>query len=261
MSSLLSFLVSPTAIKLEVLVLVAFLPSILYVRWIRNAEHYNREPWFSVSLVFLWGAITAIVISLFLEILLMGLYGEYFERTYEFLQNNETASALILTCVIAPFVEEGAKVLGVVLARHHIFEPEDGFVYGAAAGLGFAATENLFYESSALARYGLMVYILLVIIRSISSALLHGSATAISGYGVSRKILYGRSFILFFLLAVLMHASFNFLASFSIVFEGASLPLLGLGLAIVFAVFSIILIRRKIEELDTMRRAMKWGKI
>jgi RsiW-degrading membrane proteinase PrsW (M82 family) len=259
MFPIIGFLLSPTALKLEFLILVAFTPSILYMRWIRNAERYNREPWRSIALVFLWGAITAIVISLFLEVFLMGLYGEYVVRMYEFLQDNETASALVLTCVIAPFVEEGAKALGVYLARHHMFELEDGLVYGAAAGLGFAATENLFYESSTLSRYGLMAYVLIVLVRSISSAFLHGSATAVSGYGISRKAIYGRSTLPFYLLAVVMHSAFNFVASFSIVFEGTPLPLLGLLLAIVFGISAIKFIRHKIEELDAIHRYMRYG--
>lgn len=250
---------SPLFIKLLILILVAFTPSLLYMRWIRNAERYNREPWRTILLVFIWGAITAIVISLILEVLLYAIYGEYIVRMYEFLQDNETADALVLTCVIAPFVEEGAKALGVFFAQKHIFELEDGFVYGAAAGLGFAATENLFYESAALVSYGLLAYVLMAVIRSISSALLHGSATAVSGYGISRKVMYGRSALPFFLLAVLMHSSFNFLASFSIVFEGISLPLLGLLLAIVFSISSITIVRRKIQELDAMRRYIRYG--
>ncbi len=255
----LSILLNPTLIKIELLVAVAFLPSLIYVRWIRNAERYNREPWGAIALVFIWGAITAIVISLALEVFLYHIYGEYVTRMYEFLQNNETMNALVLTCIIAPFVEEGAKALGVYLAKRHIFELEDGFIYGAAAGLGFAATENLFYESGTLMTYGLLAYALIVIIRSLSSALLHGSATAVSGYGIARKHIYGRSFIPFFLLAVLMHASFNLLASFSLAFEGISLPLLGFGLVIVFGVSSFMLVRRKIQELDSMRRIMRYG--
>jgi hypothetical protein len=42
MLSLLGFLLSPTVIKIETLVAIAFLPSVLYMRWIRNAERYNR---------------------------------------------------------------------------------------------------------------------------------------------------------------------------------------------------------------------------
>ncbi len=245
-----------TYIKLAILISVAFIPSIIYMVWIRNAERYGRNSWWILGAIFIWGAITAVAISLILEILLINAYGE-FERTYEVLQRHENLETLVLACVIAPFVEEGAKALGVFAARKHMFEIEDGFVFGAAAGLGFAATENLLYESVTFFKFGLIAYILIAVIRSTSSAFLHGSATAVSGYGISRKVLYGRSFLPFFLLAVLMHAMFNFLASFSLLFEGTELPLLGLGLAIVFGIVSIVIIRRKIMELDGMRRAMR----
>lgn len=243
-------------IKLAILISVAFIPSIIYMRWIRNAEKYGRDSWWILGAIFLWGAVTAIAISLILEMLLINAYGE-FERTYEVLQRHENLNTLVLACVIAPFVEEGAKVLGVLAARKHIFEIEDGFVFGAAAGLGFAATENLLYESVTLFKFGLIAYIMIAVIRSISSALLHGSASAVSGYGISRKVLYARSFLPFFLLAVLMHSLFNFLASFSLLFEGTELPLLGLGLAIIFGIASIVIIRRKIIQLDAMRRVMR----
>ena len=246
-------------IKLAVLISVAFIPSIIYTVWIRNAERYGRNSWWILGAIFIWGAVTAIAISLILEILLVKAYGD-FERTYEILQRHENLETLVLACVIAPFVEEGAKALGVFAARKHIFEIEDGFVFGAAAGLGFAATENLLYESFTFVRFGLVAYIIIAVIRSTSSAFLHGSATAVSGYGISRRVLYGRSFLPFFLLAVLMHATFNFLASFSLLFEGTELPLLGLGLAIVFGIVSIVIIRRKIAELDAVRRAIRTAK-
>ena len=248
-----------TWIKLAILLSVAFIPPILYLRWIRNAERYGRDPWWVLGSIFLWGSITAIAISLILEIFFMNLYGEYFKRTYEILQRHENIDTLILACVVAPFVEEGAKALGVFAARHHIVEIEDGFVFGAAAGLGFAATENLLYEYVALTSYGIMVYVLISIIRSVSSALLHGSATAVSGYGIARKWLYRRSFLPFFLLAVLMHATFNFIASMSLIFKGSHVPLFGLLLAIGFGITSIVLIRRKVQELDSMRRMMRAG--
>ena len=244
-------------IKLATLISVAFIPPILYLKWIRNAERYGRESWLILGSIFLWGAITAISISLILEILLFNLYGEYLKRTYVILQEHKGLDTLILVCVIAPFVEEGAKALGVVAARYHIIEIEDGFIFGAAAGLGFAATENLLYEYVALSTYGIVAYIILSIIRSISSALLHGSATAVSGYGVARKHLYGRSFLPFFLIAVAMHATFNFIASLSTIFEGTYIPLYGLILAIIFGVSAIMIIRNKVEELDSMRRMMR----
>ena len=244
-------------IELATLLSVAFVPPILYLKWIRNAERYGKESWLLLGSIFLWGAISAIGISLILEIVLFNLYGEYLKRSYVILQEHRGLDTLSMVCVIAPFVEEGAKALGVVAARHHIVEIEDGLIYGAAAGLGFAATENLLYEYVALSTYGIVAYIILAIIRSISSALLHGSATAVSGYGVAKKHLYARSFLPFFLIAVTMHATFNFIASLSMIFEGTYIPLYGLIFAVIFGVSAIMIIRNKVEELDSMRRIMR----
>jgi RsiW-degrading membrane proteinase PrsW (M82 family) len=244
-------------IKIIILLSVAFIPPIVYLAWIRSAEKYGREPWWVLASVFIWGAVTAVAISFFLEILLFGLYGEYLKRSYEVLQEHKNLDTLVLVCIIAPFVEEGAKVLGVFAARHHIIEIEDGLVFGAAAGLGFSATENLLYEYVALASYGLVGYIIVAVIRSISSALLHGSSTAVSGYGIARKWLYHRAFLPFFIVAILMHSSFNFLASLSLLFEGTYIPLYGLILAIVFGIAAIIVIHGKVEELDSTRRMMR----
>ena len=51
--------------------------------------------------------------------------------------------------VVAPLVEEPAKasILFVIVASRYFNSVTDGFVYGAAAGLGFGMTENFFYFS------------------------------------------------------------------------------------------------------------------
>lgn len=57
------------------------------------------------------------------------------------------------TVLLAPLLEEPAKLLAVVLLayRHREFnEPMDGIVYGTAAALGFASVENVMYVLDAL---------------------------------------------------------------------------------------------------------------
>ena len=56
-------------------------------------------------------------------------------------------SFLLLSVIIAPIIEELSKALGLRLIKNQIFELEDGLIYGAVAGFGFAATENLIYGS------------------------------------------------------------------------------------------------------------------
>lgn len=57
------------------------------------------------------------------------------------------------TVVVAPLLEEPAKLLAVLLVAYRrpaFNEPMDGIVYGCAAALGFASVENVFYVLGAL---------------------------------------------------------------------------------------------------------------
>src|SRR5256886_2555823 len=59
-------------------------------------------------------------------------------------------TAAIGVLVVAPIVEEAAKGVGATAGRPQTQSKTDGLVYGAAAGLGFSATENLVYALAAL---------------------------------------------------------------------------------------------------------------
>ncbi len=238
--------------KAILLILIAFVPPLLYLRKVRNMEKYAREPWSTLAKVFLWGAFIATITAVILEIVLLAFAPHtLFRREYEYLADEKSLEMLILACVIAPFAEEFTKGVGVLTAKKCIKEVEDGLVYGAASGFGFAATENLLYEASAL-QYGLITFIFVVFVRTIASALLHGSATAMTGYGISRKIVLKRNYhvLPFYFAAVSMHALFNLCASFSLLFDNAYLPLFGLLFAIGLAGTSYKFIKKKIALLD-----------
>ena len=51
---------------------------------------------------------------------------------------------------LAPLIEEPTKaiILFAIVRSRHFDNTTDGFVYGAAAGLGFAMTENFMYFGS-----------------------------------------------------------------------------------------------------------------
>jgi len=244
--------VSGLLAKALLLLFVSFTPPLIYLVWIRNTEIYEREPWRAVLKVFIWGAFIATITAAFIEILLLIAANQaiVLQREYEYLARNKSFMALLLVCAIAPLAEEFTKGLGVFIARRYIDEVEDGLVYGASSGLGFAAMENLLYDLSAMSA-GLIVFVFTSVLRAISSALLHASATAVTGYGISRKIVYGPRYhiIPFYFLAVLMHATFNFMASLYLIF-GGTVPVLGILVAVIFAIFSIKAVRRKIIRLD-----------
>lgn len=84
---------------------------------------------------------------------------------------------------IAPIVEETIKALFLV---YLIFQPTfrypvDGAVYGFCIGIGFAVVENIFYVNNSP-----NVSLSLAITRSLSTALMHGTATALVGLGLGR---------------------------------------------------------------------------
>ena len=220
---------------------MAFLPPIIYSVWIRNTEKYNRERWRSIFLCFLWGATISVVAAIILEYILnFSLTPSISDKDY---------LNLIAIVIIAPFVEEFSKPLAlrIKLIRREISEPEDGLIYGAVAGLGFSATENLLYGWSFMTE-GLLFFIVLISIRSIGACLLHASATAWTGYGYGKTIIKKTSIIRvlpYFLLAIFLHATYNSLLTFDMFGITA-----GLIAAIVLSLITTKIVRSKIRSLD-----------
>lgn len=240
-----------------VIILVAFVPCILYLVWIRNTEKFSREPYKRLIAVFFFGAIVSVLIAVVFELVLTIAFSQNIERVYEYLGENPSISVLILVCVIAPFVEEAAKGLGILRARRRMTELENGIIYGAAVGLGFAATENMLYETAALMEGGAQAFIATAVIRSISSALLHATASSVLGLGIARKTLGMGGWMIYYLGAVAMHGVFNFMASFGALYEGQLgevAYMIGLVAALVIVFFGVSLMRGKIRRLDRGRR-------
>ena len=241
-------------VAVAILLVAAFVPSLVYLVWIRNTERYGREPYGRLLRIFIFGAVVSIAISLVFELILVSALNLGIGRLYEILGEHQGLGELILVCVIAPIVEEMAKGLGVVRHRRFLRELEDGLVFGAAAGLGFAATENLLYESATYFSGPVTSFITLTIIRSLSSAVLHAGASSFMGLGVARSALQGRSWVPYYFGAVLMHSLFNFAASFGVLFEsdfGTPAYLVGLVAAFLIAIAGISMARRKIRSLES----------
>lgn len=222
-----------------VLVLVAFLPSIVYAVWVRNLERHGREPWGGLLKAFLWGAIGGVVLAVILSMFLL-------EGTPpDALPALSLTPLLFAAVIVAPLAEEFAKALGLVWIRDRHPEPEDGLVYGAAAGFGFAATENLLYQFEALLTLGIEGYIVTAILRTISSALLHGSATALVGFAIWRmRVRHGGvgQLIGFYLAAAFLHGLFNLAASTQL--------LVGLVFSVTLALVVFGWIRKRVRRLD-----------
>jgi len=237
-------------ITLTVLILFSFLPPIIFLIWIRNTERYGREPWLVVIKVFLWGAVFSVIIAVVVSWAVLEIY-KVAAPVYVLFGSEMTLETLIAAIVVAPFVEEAAKAVGIFGAIYSINEVEDGIVYGAASGFGFSATENFVYGLFALITLGTEASITLIIIRSVSSTLLHASATSTTGLGIGKKVvLAGRNKAApYYLLAVGMHSLFNFFASFGALYEasyGEYASMFGFVAAWVFAILVFSMIRKRI---------------
>jgi RsiW-degrading membrane proteinase PrsW (M82 family) len=151
--------------------------------------------------------------------------------------------------VIAPIIEEFTKPLALRLktVRYRLDELENGLIYGAVAGLGFSATENLLYGYSSLSE-GTVAFLILMTIRSFGGCLLHASATALTGYGYGKTVMKHTSLfrvLPYFILAIFLHGFYNFLVSYELIGM-----ISGLFLAFLFVIIAITMVRKKIKTLD-----------
>jgi RsiW-degrading membrane proteinase PrsW (M82 family) len=226
-------------LTLAILLGLSVLPPLLFAVWVRNHERHQREPWRAVFGAFLFGGTAGVAIALGLELVGAGGFGDA-----------QHGGAFLMLVVGAPLAEELAKGLGLGLVRRRILELEDGIIYGACIGLGFAATENLLYGLQALRDGGLADAEMAIAFRVLSSTLLHAGSTALLGFGYSRLVLRrGAALLLpFYLLAVAQHALYNFLV-------GPQL-LLGFGTAIAMVLVVTGILRRQIRVLDA--RPPEW---
>lgn len=232
-------------LEFVLLFIMAFLPPLFYTLWIRNIEKFNKEKWKPILFCFLWGATIAIIAAIIIEVILqLSLVPSI---------DNPASFGFITVVIIAPFAEELTKpfALRLKIVKKELVELEDGLIYGAVAGLGFSATENLLYGWSFLSE-GLLFFLIFISIRSFGGCFLHASATAWTGYGYGKTIIKNtklRKILPYFILAILVHALYNAILSFD--FLGA---VIGLSAALIFAAVTITIVKNKIIELDRINR-------
>lgn len=191
--------------------LAAIVPMSIYLLLIWKFDRYDREPFKLVLTNYLWGAFGAIVLALL---------GSLFLTTIAsfFIRDNLQLSRLG-AIVVAPLVEEFTKglFLLITIANKKFDNITDGIVYGGAIGLGFGMTENFLY----FVTYGESIsnWIMLVIVRSLFSAVMHCVSTATLGAFLgsakfkssSKKVLYA---LIGFFIAVMIHSIWNFSLSY-----------------------------------------------
>ena len=224
---------------------MAFIPALLYLNWFRNFEKHDPEPWGALYQAFFWGAITGIILAGVVNSILIVMVT---------LAAGAAVAMVVGAVIIAPFVEEFLKALGLMRAgvKEEVDEVEDGLIYGAACGLGFAATENLMYGWSVVGE-GVAVTAAVIVMRTFSATLIHASATSFTGHGLSQYLVHGASWRVvakYYLMAVGLHAFWNgmmVLGSYDI------MPGIGFIFALVVAIGALQFSRNKIHELDEKR--------
>jgi hypothetical protein len=135
--------------------------------------------------------------------------------------------------VSAPFVEEGSKALALVILflwrRDEFDGVTDGIVYAAMVGLGFAMTENVKYYGEAVLEHNAIG---VFVVRGLFSPFAHPLFTGMTGVGLGLAAQSDRRLTKFaapaagFLLAVALHAGWNYAAFLAGVLDNGAYVLL-----------------------------------
>ncbi|MFH1467892.1 MAG: PrsW family intramembrane metalloprotease [Pseudomonadota bacterium] len=247
-----------TALLALLSVLCAGLPMLGALAALWWLDRYDREPVWLLVLVFAWGAVGAVSLAM---------VGSSIALVPVSLLFGATVATHTGTVLIAPLVEEPTKALLLPLvARSRFFDnATDGFVYGGAAGLGFAMTENFLYFMSTAAEGDIGTWFGTVLIRTFFSAMMHATATALVGaclgWGVFRgRLATAAGGAVGLLLGMTIHGVWNglitaeqLLGADGVLF-GTNLLVLPAEIAVAFCVFQVCLweegrtIRRELQE-------------
>lgn len=141
-----------------------FLIPVTYVAFFYERRHISQLSLPSTAITFFYGGLLGVLASSILE--------PIFIRQMD-----------LLSVVLIGLIEEGAKILGViVIARRLQHDSEmDGLIMGAAVGMGFAALESMGYAFTAFlhSQGSLSATVSVTLLRGILSPIGHGTWTAI----------------------------------------------------------------------------------
>jgi protease PrsW len=163
--------------------IMGFGPMLAFLAVVWWLDRWEREPVRLVWLVFTWGALPAFLGALALQVV------AYLLLTQSAGRSPAAAMATIST-VVAPATEELLKavplLLLMIVRRSEMDSWYDGVVYGASAGFGFAAVENvLYFLQSTATDGGVAALVSATLARAIAFGPLHALCSAMSGAGCS----------------------------------------------------------------------------
>lgn len=229
---------------------IAFPACFIYLWAPVLVDRYDPEPWWSLAMAFLWGAIPACGFAGWINTINGGIAQELFGKE---------GADFVGAVISAPVFEEGMKgifVLGMLLFLRREFDGVvDGVIYATFVALGFAATENVLYYARSLEKGGFDALGVTVILRGVLAPWGHPLYTSMTGIGVGIARETNSTIVKFlapiggYCTAVFLHAVWNGTAVLSDWFKAPELFLLMLPLwflfLIAFGIIMIWLVRRE----------------
>ncbi|MFL5587886.1 MAG: PrsW family glutamic-type intramembrane protease [Ktedonobacteraceae bacterium] len=190
---------------------IPLIPAVGISLLVNFADRFEREPWFLRLAAFLWGAIVATPLALFIE--------QRIDTTLQSVLGPDLSNVArsALQGLNAGATEETVKGLALLLLfltlGNEFDNVTDGIVYGALIGAGFAMVENFRYFALDFQRFP----VFLIVNRIVLSWLTHSTFTvcfgAALGYTRHTRILWRQITlpIVGYVAAVGLHSAFNFI--------------------------------------------------
>ena len=202
-------------VELMIGMVCATLPVPIYVMLLLWIDRYESEPPWMLATTFFWGALIAVFIAI--------VFNTGIELAAAAATQSSDVGDIVGAVVSAPIVEESAK--GLILLIFFFWKKDefdgivDGIVYAGMVGLGFAMTENILYYGRA-AKEGQDALTVVFILRGMAAPFSHPLFTSMTGIGLGWSRQSQKGFVkwvvpvLGFMLAILMHATWNGSAAF-----------------------------------------------
>jgi RsiW-degrading membrane proteinase PrsW (M82 family) len=197
-------------VEMVIGMICACLPVPIYVMLLLWIDRYESEPLWMLATAFFWGAVIAVFIAF--------IFNTSISIMAAVATHNQEIGENVGAVISAPIVEESAKALILLILffwkRDEFDGIIDGIVYAGMVGLGFAMTENILYYGRAV-QHGTDALTFTLILRGIGAPFSHPLFTSMTGIGLGWSRQSNQPFIkvvapvVGFMLAVLMHATWN----------------------------------------------------
>tara|TARA_B100000945_G_scaffold292960_1_gene268543 strand:+ start:11774 stop:13069 length:1296 start_codon:yes stop_codon:yes gene_type:complete len=229
--------------------IIAFaFPGLIWVSYIYSRTVTSPEPQRLVLIALAWGMFSTLPASLLNDI-----GSRIVDVNQDALlgKGNFGTPELILVSVIAPFVEELLKPVGLLLIIKRLKTPYEGVLYGVACGMGFAIIENMLYELFILLWYGSDAWTINAFVRGIGSTVLHAVGPAAIGFAIAYSKQMGKSMNKYLFYAYIfgfaMHAAWNAFATLPFLKSGQYWEYVSYLLIAIMIVLCLIFIVKSLE--------------